>query len=277
MAGKKDAGKVAVITGAGSGIGRCLALQMAARGAHVAACDLNRDAAEQTAGTIASIGGSAQAEAVDVSDYDAVKAMAASVISAHGRIDYLFNNAGMGIGGEARDISIEHWRKVLNVNLNGVIHGIDAVYPHMVERGHGHIVNTASLDGLVPFPNHISYTASKYAVVGLSLALRVEAAPLGVRVSVVCPGRVKTPIFDRSELVNCDRDKTMKIAAAPPGITPETCARRIIEGMDRNQDMILPSLYAQFMWTLERLHPRLVHGVMCQTQRLAADLRINRE
>ena len=104
-----------------------------------------------------------------------------------------------------------------------------------------------------------------------------ELKALGVRVSVVCPGRVKTPIFDRTELVNCDRDKTMKIAAAPPGITPETCARRIIEGMDRNQDMILPSLYAQFMWTLERLHPRLVHGVMCQTQRLAADLRINRD
>lgn len=277
MAGKKDAGKVAVITGAGSGIGKCLCLQMAARGAHVVACDLNQAAADETAGSIAANGGSAHTAALDVSDYDAVKAMAAGVIADRGRIDFLFNNAGMGIGGEARDITIEHWRRVLNVNLNGVIHGIDAVYPHMVARGAGHIVNTASLDGLVPFPNHISYTASKYAVVGLSLALRVEAAPLGVRVSVVCPGRVKTPIFDRSELVNCDRDKTMKIASAPPGITPGTCAQRILAGMDRNEDMILPSLYAQFMWTLERLHPRLVHEVMCRTQRFAADLRMNKD
>jgi len=276
LSAKKNKGKIAIITGAGSGIGKCLAEQLAKRGARVMVCDLNEVAAHGAVQAITQAAGAATPFALDVSDYDAFKAMVEKIIADHGRIDYLFNNAGMGVGGEARDLTIDHWRKVLNVNLYGVIHGIDAVYPHMLRQGAGHIVNTASLDGLVPFPNHISYTASKYAVVGLSHALRIEAAPLGVRVSVVCPGRVKTPIFDRTEMVNCDRDKTMKIAMAPPGITPEQCAHRILQGMDRNEDIIVPSLYAQFMWRLERLSPMLVHEIMCRTQKLAGTLRVDK-
>ena len=271
----KDKGKTAIISGAGGGIGRELSRLMARRGAHVVACDLKISAAEETAGLILSEGGSAEAKALNVTVYDATQVLADEVLARRGSIDYLFNNAGIGIGGEARDFSIHDWRAVLDVNLYGVVNGVTAVYPIMAKQRSGHIVNTSSLDGLVPFPMHVSYTASKYAVVGLSQALRIEGAPLGVRVSVVCPGRVKTSIFDTTKLINSDRDKTMRIVKSAPAITAETCARRIIAGMDRNEELILPSGYARFMWNLERLSPELTHGIMGFAQRWTGSLRLN--
>ncbi len=269
----KDKGKTAIVTGAGGGIGRELCRLMAKRGTHVVACDLKASAAEETAEFVRSAGGSAEAKALSVTDYDAVQALA-DELAGRGSIDYLFNNAGIGIGGEARDFKIEDWRIVLDVNLYGVVNGVTAVYPVMAKQRSGHIVNTASLDGLVPFPMHVSYTASKYAVVGLSQALRIEGAPLGVKVSVACPGRVKTAIFDTTRLVNSDREKTMRIVNAAPGITAEECASRIIAGMDRNDELILPSAYARFMWHLERATPSLTHGIMSFTQRWVGDLRL---
>jgi NAD(P)-dependent dehydrogenase (short-subunit alcohol dehydrogenase family) len=269
-----DKGKTAIITGAGGGIGRELSCRMGKRGAHVVACDLKESAASETAGLIISAGGSAEAKTLSVTDYEAVQALADEIFSSRGSIDYLFNNAGIGIGGEARDFSINDWRTVLDVNLYGVVNGVTAVYPMMAKQRSGHIVNTASLDGLVPFPMHVSYTASKYAVVGLSQALRIEGAPLGVRVSVACPGRVKTAIFDTTRLVNSDREKTMRIVKSAPAITAETCAQRIIAGMDRNEEMILPSAYARFMWNLERMSPELTHGLMSFTQKWVSDFRL---
>ncbi len=265
--------RTAIITGAGGGIGRELSVAMAKRGVHVVACDLKAEAAEETAARITGAGGSSTARALNVADEKAFTSLAEEIRTDRGSIDYLFNNAGIGIGGEARDFSLDDWRSVIDVNLYGVIHGISAIYPGMVAQGSGHIVNTASLDGLVPYPNHISYTASKYAVVGLSMALRIEAAPLGVKVSVVCPARVKTSIFETSRVINADREKLLKIANAAPGITPETCAKRIIAAMDRNEDIILPSAYARFSWQLERMSPRLVHDFMCYTQKYVAKMR----
>jgi NAD(P)-dependent dehydrogenase (short-subunit alcohol dehydrogenase family) len=269
-----DKGKTAIITGAGGGIGRELSRLMGKRGAHVVACDLKESAAAETAALINDAGGSAEAKTLSVTDYEAVQALADEIAGSRGSIDYLFNNAGIGIGGEARDFSINDWRTVLDVNLYGVVNGVTAVYPIMAKQGSGHIVNTASLDGLVPFPMHVSYTASKYAVVGLSQALRIEGAPLGVRVSVACPGRVKTAIFDTTRLINSDREKTMRIVNAAPAITAETCASRIVGGMDRNEELILPSAYARFMWGLERVSPELTHGLMSFTQKWVGELRI---
>jgi len=270
----KDKGKTAIITGAGGGIGRELSRLMAKRGAHVVACDLKESVAAETAGIILSEGGSAEARTLNVTDYEAVQSLAEEILAARGSIDYLFNNAGIGIGGEARDFSIQDWRTVLDVNLYGVVNGVTAVYPIMAKQRAGHIVNTSSLDGLVPFPMHVSYTASKYAVVGLSQALRIEGSPLGVRVSVVCPGRVKTAIFDTTKLINSDREKTMRIVKSAPAITAETCAQRIIAGMDRNEELILPSGYARFMWHLERMSPELTHGIMGFAQKWTGGLRV---
>ena len=270
-----DKGKVAVITGGGSGIGRALALGMARRGAHIAICDINKSAAEETRKRIRKAGrGGATVHTLDVSDAEAFQNLARELIAEHGRIDYLFNNAGIGIGGEARDLSVKDWRAVIDVNLHGVIHGIAAVYPCMAERRTGHIVNTASLDGLVPFPGHGGYTASKYAVVGLSLALRIEAAPLGVRVSAACPGPVKTPIFDNTPMVNYDRAKAMRIVNAAPTITAQDCAARILQGMDKNKAIIPTSSFVRLLWALERTTPNLLHDAMSLALKLSPSLRV---
>jgi NAD(P)-dependent dehydrogenase (short-subunit alcohol dehydrogenase family) len=273
---KKDTGKTAIITGAGSGIGRELSLLMSKRGACVIVCDLNQTAADETVRLIEDSNGTAEARILNVSDYETFQNIVNETQEKNGSIDYLFNNAGIGVGGEARDFTINDWRSVLDVNLYGVINGITAVYPIMTKQKSGHIVNTSSLDGLVPFPMHLSYTASKYAVVGLSMALRIEGDPLGVRVSVVCPGRVETSIFEATKLINTDREKTMKIVNSAPAITAKTCAKRILEGMDRNDELIIPSAYARFMWGLERFAPSVVHDIMRFTQRWVSDFRVEK-
>jgi NAD(P)-dependent dehydrogenase (short-subunit alcohol dehydrogenase family) len=117
-----------------------------------------------------------------------VQALVSDLVARYGVLDYIFNNAGISVCADARDLEIAHWRKVIDVNLMGVVYGTHAAYQQMVKQGHGHIVNIASLAGLVPFPTNAPYAASKHAVVGLSLSMRTEGEALGVKVSAVCPG-----------------------------------------------------------------------------------------
>ncbi|MEQ8659449.1 MAG: SDR family oxidoreductase, partial [Gammaproteobacteria bacterium] len=169
-------GEVAIITGGAAGIGLALGSALAARGATVVLADID-GAAAQAAAT--RLGARVSAATLDVTDAAAVAALVADTVRAHGRVDLMVNNAGIAISGEARDIEIAHWRRVVEVNLMGVIHGCDAAYKQMVAQGHGHIVNIASLAGLVPFPTNASYCATKHAVVGLSQSLRAEGEALG--------------------------------------------------------------------------------------------------
>ena len=180
----------------------------------------------------------------------------------YGGLDYIFNNAGIGIGGEVRDCSIDDWRSVLNVNLFGVVNGVAAAYPLMVKQGYGHIINTASIEGLIPFPGTVSYVASKYGVVGLSNALRVEGADLGVKVSVVCPGYIKTPIFYTSKLIKIDREKMLKSLPERFGITPEECALVILRGVEGNKAIIVVTGFARVLWWLHRINPGLIISMM---------------
>src|ERR671915_112136 len=186
----------AIVTGGASGIGRAIAAALVARGVNVTVADLNGAGAEQVAAEL-SAGGAGQAAAakLDVTNADAVAALYRSIRDEHGSLDYVFNNAGIAIGGLAEELTLDHWNKAIDVNLKGVVHGVHAAYPIMLAQGAGHIVNTASLAGLVPMPMGIPYTATKHAVVGLSLGLRAEAASRGVKVSVVCPGFVDTPLL----------------------------------------------------------------------------------
>jgi NAD(P)-dependent dehydrogenase (short-subunit alcohol dehydrogenase family) len=182
------------ISGAGSGLGRALTLELAHRGASVTAADIDLAAAEATA---ASVGSGVRPIQVDVTDAGAVAESIAQIITEHGRIDFVFNNAGVGgLGGEVQHFPASAWNHVIDVNLRGVINGIAAAYPSMVSQGRGHIVNTASLAGLVGIPGLTPYSATKHAVVGLSRPLRIEAAVHNVGVSVLCPGGIETPIMD---------------------------------------------------------------------------------
>jgi len=199
--------KIAIVTGGASGIGRALCEQLCQLGATVLVADVNEEGAGQVASGINKTGGRARAVHLDVAQEEKVQKLIDETVSEHGRLDYMFNNAGICVIGEERDVSLDHWRSVLDVNLFGVIYGTTAAYSLMVKQGFGHIVNTASLAGLIPATQEISYTASKYAVVGISNALRMEGADLGVKVSVVCPGFVQTGIYDASLAVNVDKKK----------------------------------------------------------------------
>ena len=141
---------VAIVTGAASGIGRALAAALADRGTVVVLADLDGAGAARAAGTI---GGRTTAAGLDVTDADAVRRLVEGTAADHGRLDLLFNNAGIGAGGPVQDLDLAAWRQVIDVDLNGVVHGVVAAYPLMVRQGFGHIVNTASLAGLMPAPH----------------------------------------------------------------------------------------------------------------------------
>jgi NAD(P)-dependent dehydrogenase (short-subunit alcohol dehydrogenase family) len=212
---------------------------------------------EQATAAAASVGGDVTALAVDVSDAAAVQAMVAETLARHGRIDYLFNNAGVGQAGEVRDLDLADWARVMDVNVWGVVHGIHAVYPVMLQQGHGHIVNIASGAGLGPRPGMVPYAASKHAVVGLSTSLRAEAEHLGVKVSVVCPGAIATAMLASTPFKNLDGAKLLSRAPAMAFISPDECARRILRGVARNRAIIPVTAVAWAEWLIYRYLPPL--------------------
>jgi NAD(P)-dependent dehydrogenase (short-subunit alcohol dehydrogenase family) len=249
--------KVAIVTGGGSGIGEAVSLELALRGARVVVADINGDGAERVATAIAHSGGRATASLVDVSQEQDVRRLVEETAATYGRLDYQFNNAGIAIGGDARDLTLDQWRRVLDVDLYGVLRGTLAAYPIMVRQGFGHIVNTSSGAGLLPLPLSAPYCTAKHAVVGLSLSLRFEGADLGVKVSAVCPGYVRTPIFENAVVVNMSRDlmdppKRVKV------IEPAQAAQAILSGVARNQALIVFPGYVRLAWRAYRLFPRVI-------------------
>ena len=266
--------KVAIVTGGGSGIGRALCQELARRGARVTAADINPQRAEETAESVLRSGGKCTAAPLDVTDASAVDALIADVVEQHGRVDYMFNNAGIGVGGQARDLALQDWRDVIEVNLFGVINGIRAVYPQMIKQGSGHIVNTSSVEGLVPFASNLPYTASKFAVVGLSQGLRTEAEPLGVKVSVVCPGYTDTPIFTESRVVNLDRDRAAGVVGNMKPMSPQECVKVMLRGVARNQPIIVISDAGRFAWFMSRLSPELSRKILASRLKILLDARI---
>lgn len=187
------AGKVCVVTGAGSGIGRATALRLAAEGGHVLCADINAASATETAEEIASTGGSALARQVDVADPRAVDAMVADAVQNFGQLDVLVNNAGVNLPGVLHEVSDEVIERTLAVNVKGQIYGCRAAIPHMLDRG-GSIINISSVNGIVSEPFLAVYSASKGASVMLTKGVALDYAKRGIRCNVVCPGWVDTPI-----------------------------------------------------------------------------------
>lgn len=252
------AGTVAIVTGAGSGIGEAVSRELARRGTRVVVADIKGHDAKRVAAAIADSGGQATASSVDVSKEQDIRGLVEETAAAYGRLDYQFNNAGIAIGGDARDLTPDQWRRVLDVDLYGVLYGTLAAYPIMVRQGFGHIVNTSSGAGLVPTPLNAPYCTAKYAVVGLSLSLRLEGADLGVKVSVVCPGYVRTPIFDDAVMVGLPPEMVNR----PPGrikmMESAEAARVILTGVARNRAVIAFPRYIRWAWRAASLFPRLL-------------------
>jgi NAD(P)-dependent dehydrogenase (short-subunit alcohol dehydrogenase family) len=254
MADSKMKGAVAIVTGGGSGIGRALSLELARRGASVHVTDVNGASAEKTA---KDIGASARHAALDVRDGAAVQRFCDAV----GRVDYMFNNAGIGVGGEVQDLSLAHWDRIIDVNIRGVVNGVHAVYPGMVARGSGHIVNTASMAGLAPAPLLTPYAMTKHAVVGLSVSLRMEAAIYGVRVSALCPSAIETPILDsrgpddlpKPPWMPDSRKFLTKISGKPYPV--EKLAEETLDAVDDDEALIVIPARARMMYRAYRFAP----------------------
>jgi NAD(P)-dependent dehydrogenase (short-subunit alcohol dehydrogenase family) len=247
--------KVAIVTGGASGIGRALGEALLERGASVVLADVNAAAAEVAAAELAARG-AVRAAACDVTDAEAVARLVDDVAGAHGRLDFMFNNAGIALLGHARLMSLADWNGLIDVNIRGVVHGVAAAYPLMIRQGFGHIVNTASVAGLTPNPGLAGYALTKHAVVGLSTSLRIEAAQFGVKVSVVCPALIDTPIAQAARLLGADRQTVLErlpMAAYPAA----ACARDILAGVARDRAFILVTREARIAWWLYRMAPRV--------------------
>lgn len=252
---KAFGGKVCIVTGGTSGIGAALCVRLGAAGATVIVAGRNMERGERVAELAAHAGGKATAEKVDVSDYDSVRSLLEGAASRFGRIDYLFNNAGISVLGETRDLGVDHWRPVIDVNLWGVIHGTLGAYEHMALRGCGHIVNVASAAGLFPIGFNAPYSAAKHAVVALSRAMRAEATAYGVKISVVCPGAVDTAIAGSMPTVNFPREIAEKFLSG--GMSPDEAALRVLNGVARNRGLIIFPGDVRAIWRISRLFPRL--------------------
>jgi NAD(P)-dependent dehydrogenase (short-subunit alcohol dehydrogenase family) len=191
------AGKVCLITGAGSGIGRASAVLFAAEGASVAVADIDRAGAEATTALIVGDGGSARMYPVDVTDRGSTEALAAAVAADFGRIDVLFNNAGIAGVGLLHETSVELWDRVMAVNVRGVFLVARAVLPYMIAAGRGSIVNMSSTIAEIGLANRASYAASKGAVLSLTRQMQADYAAHGIRVNALLPGTIHTPFVDR--------------------------------------------------------------------------------
>jgi NADP-dependent 3-hydroxy acid dehydrogenase YdfG len=256
------AGKVAFVTGGASGIGAALATRLVGEGAEVWIGDRQADQAEGLAQRLNGAGGKAHAVELDVRSYPAFERAIEEVIHRSGRIDFLFDNAGISIAGEVDSLSLDDWNDVFDVNVRGVVHGIQAVYSHMIEQHSGHIINTASLAGLTVDAGNAPYTASKHAVVGISKTLRIEAERHGIQVSVLCPGVVRTPMMTGGTYgrlrANVDEAQYVKEMFEPlKPMAPDAFAERALRGVLRGRAIIVLPAWYRATWFLERLSPAL--------------------
>ena len=256
-------GAVAIVTGGASGIGRAISEELVKRNCEVVIADLQIELAEEIASKLRISGGNATAQKIDVTNYPAMEQLVDSTFQRTGRLDYFFNNAGISIiGSGVIDYSIEDWNYIVDVNIKGVINGIQAVYKIFVNQGFGHIVNTASISGLIPSPGLVPYSTTKHAVVGLSKSLRAESAHLGVKVSVLCPGFIQTPLLDGGmfgrivispEAMKTKRRKIENFKPMPPNIYAE----KAVNAVAKNKAIIIESSWMKWLWRINRFFPSL--------------------
>lgn len=262
--------RIAIVTGGASGIGRGLCEELGRLDAVVIVADLDDHGAQLVASSITTAGGRASSAHLDVRRVEQVQKLVEVTVEEHQRLDYMFNNAGIGFWGEVRDMSLEQWHQLIDVNLWGVVYGSTTAYALMVKQGFGHIVNTASLAGLVPVPTATPYAVAKHGVVGFSISLREEAADLGVKVTVVCPGQVRTSFYNSLTLTDVHQNGPQLPLRAVDG---KQAAQIILKGVTRNKRIIIFPLRARLTWMKFRFLPMLIARI---NRKMVRNLRASR-
>lgn len=271
-------GKTALVTGGASGIGASLALLLARYGCHVVVADIQNQKAIEVVEKIKSTDGSAESVLLDVRNIQEFRQVVNNITP----LDFLFNNAGVGVGGYFSDHELEDWKVAIEINLYGVINGIQCGYEVMRKQGFGHIINTASMAGLVPSPAMPAYSASKSAVVSLSQTLRPEAEDFGVKVSVLCPGAVITPILDGGGIngrmpTAIPSKQQAEIFESLGPISPEVFAEKALIQVAKNKAIIIVPAKLKVLWWLERLRPTMLTGIAFkQMQKILQPLGLQR-
>ncbi|HAB07679.1 MAG TPA: acetoin dehydrogenase [Alcanivorax sp.] len=268
--------KVAVITGAGSGIGRALARDLAAAGARLALSDVNQVGLQETADSLGLGSDRLITEAFDVADRDAFYAFAERVTGHFGAAHLVFNNAGVALGATVEDMSYEDFEWLMGINFWGVVHGTKAFLPHLKAAGEGHIVNVSSVFGLIGVPTQSAYNASKFAVRGFTEALRQELEMEGGRVSCtsVHPGGIKTNIARNArmgagvEKITGDVDKARRDFEKMFRTTPEEASQTILKGVKGNKRRVLIGSDARAIDSMQRLMPTAYQRIMVAGQKM---------
>lgn len=266
--------KVAVVTGAASGLGRALALELAGRGARVVGVDIDAEGLEATA---SAAGGACASKCVNVAVLGEMEKMASEVLSEYGRVDLLVNNAGVGVGGELVEVPVGDLDWIVGINLMGPVYGTKLLLPQMIERGSGHVVNVSSVAGLVLLPFHMPYMTTKFAVTGFSEALWAEARRHGVGVTLVCPAGIRTDIIAHSRLHSSDEgqvrfaDKFTRLVDEK-GMEPSRAARKVLAAVERDRFLCMIGAQAHLLYYLRRIAPGpWRHAVAALTARVSAD------
>lgn len=259
-------GRIAAITGAGSGIGRALAEDLARRGAHLALSDIDEVGLAETVARCEGVGVKVTSQRVDVADRGAMEAWAAQVVADHGRVNLIINNAGVALGATVESMGYEDLEWLMSINFWGVVHGTKAFLPHLIASGEGHVVNLSSVFGLLSIPSQSAYNSSKFAVRGFTDALRIELdiADCGVSSTTVHPGGITTNIMRNARL----DDQTLSLAGGADQAyaefdkvamtSPEKAARQILKAVARNRRRALIGPDAKALDLVSRL-PAGIH------------------
>ena len=270
--------KVAVITGAGSGMGRYLAILLAKDGADVCVCDVNEETLGETVAMLRKFNVSVSSHLLDVSDKDSIEALPQKVIDQHGKVDMVFNNAGVTAGSHFKDMKEDNWDWVMGINFNGVINSTRAFIPHLVNNSEAAIVNTSSIFGMVAVPGQSVYHATKFAVRGFteSLALEMKQTNPNLQIHCVHPGHIGTNIATTARMSDedfMDNETRSSIFArnAPKtqmemgelfregGMHPSKAAQIILNGVKKNKSRIFIGLDAKLLDLSQRLFPKHYH------------------
>jgi NAD(P)-dependent dehydrogenase (short-subunit alcohol dehydrogenase family) len=261
-------GKKCFITGAASGIGRATALAAAARGAELLLTDINGDGLDAAVAAIRAAGGKVLAHrALDVADYDAVRAFADEIHANFGSVDVVMNVAGISVWGTVEDLEHKHWRKAVEVDLMGPIHVIESFVPRMIKAGKGGtLVNVSSAAGLFGLPAHAAYSAAKFGLRGISEVLRFDLEPHGIHVCLVCPGAVDTGLVETVELVGVDLAKAdlprLRRDFLRRAVTSEVAAAAILRGIERKEYLVFTSRDVKIGYFFQTKFPFLYERAM---------------